>query len=80
MELIHVKRRKSASLHGGVCFVEDVAGEAKLISNLHNLGNEVNNFDGGKETWMFPIFFQYLVHNQKRADQKKKKKGTTWND
>lgn len=56
MELIHAKRRKSASLHGGICFVKEFAWEAKFISNLQNLENEVKNFNGGEETWMFVFF------------------------
>lgn len=65
MELIHSKMRKSASLHGGICFIKEFAWEDKFISNLQNLGNEAKNFSYREETWIF-VFFQYLDHNRSK--------------
>ena len=80
MELIHTKMRKSAGLHGGICFIKMVSWDAKFIYNLQNLENEAKNFNCGEESWIKKkFFFQYLDHNrlEKRfvnlpyADQKK---------
>lgn len=66
MELIHAKMRKAASLHGGICFIKEVAWEAKFIPNFQNIGNEVKNFNYGEESWIFNFFSIWTIIDQKR--------------
>lgn len=59
MELIHANMRKSASLHGGICFIKVIAREAKFISNFQNLGNKFSLWERYLNFYLF--FNPYLL-------------------